>query len=177
MFSEESDATHPEASPAGRFRIDATFINQGKPLTDLFFVVTELRSEAPTLLHHLLNADDPPGQEGATVTIANDALPGGNGQWDRGESVPILFEVGLMERRRFAFTVELYSSAVPTAQGGSTFLGRFVFNYDPAQTPTASRPQIFLPIIQRSGTKPEYAPDGGGQAICWKERCLTAYSQ
>ncbi len=138
-------------------------------------MITQLRSAEPTLLHYLLNADGGPGQESATITIDNATLPGGNGQWDAGEALPVPFAIGLLARRRFTFAVEIYNNQTPTAAAGQgQYLGRFDFVYDPVQTPTATQLQIFLPLIQRMNFKIEQSATGLMQAICQGTLCLVA---
>ncbi|MEZ4678444.1 MAG: LamG-like jellyroll fold domain-containing protein [Caldilineaceae bacterium] len=132
-YNTSPDPRYPEQSVAGLFTVDASFVNNGSSLTDLYFQVTELRSREPEVLHYLLNADTPPGQAGAILTVPNAALPGGD-RWDNGEQLDVSFLIGLMEQRRFAFSVDLYTTGDATvsaaANGGGLFLGRIEFVFD-----------------------------------------------
>jgi len=153
VYNSNPDAGHPEESVAGTFPINAVFTHSGDAeLTDIYFVVTTLRSTDPTVLHYLLNADSPPGQEGATYSLPNGALVGGS--WSNGEQLNVTFEIGLMERQRFAFFIDLYATsgaggnAIAHRSGGA-FLDRFEFVFAPDVVDEEGDMRIFLPFVTR----------------------------
>ncbi len=91
--------------PAGTMTIRATFKNTSStPIDTPFFVVTEL-SEGNVLL----NADGSPSGVGAKLTpdVGADKL------LSPGESFTTEFVVGLHNRRRFRFFVDLWGVPIP----------------------------------------------------------------
>ena len=148
-------------SSGGVFTITADFVNVGSALTDLFFQVTELRSRDIGVEHYLLNATGGPGQAGARYPIANASLPDvslpAEDSWDNGETLPVPFVIGLLERRPFVFLVDVYGKRSDTARTGEgTWLGQFEFRYTPpeiidipTETPDSATNWLFLPLVQR----------------------------
>ncbi len=91
--------------PAGTMTIRATFKNTSStPIDTPFFVVTEL-SEGNVLL----NADGSPSGVGAKLT----ADVGADKLLSPGESFTTEFVVGLHNRRRFRFFVDLWGVPIP----------------------------------------------------------------
>ncbi len=91
--------------PAGTMMIRATFKNTSStPIDTPFFVVTELSEE-----NVLLNADGSPSGVGAKLT----ADVGADKLLSPGESFTAEFLVGLHNRRRFRFFVDLWGQPIP----------------------------------------------------------------
>ncbi|MGQ3685931.1 MAG: choice-of-anchor Q domain-containing protein [Candidatus Loosdrechtia sp.] len=95
--------------PAGTFTITATFTNESStPIQNPFFKVVELTSG-----NLLLNADGGAGGVGATLTPD----VGDDGVLSPGESFTAEFVIGLQERKRFRFFVDILG----VEEAGETF--------------------------------------------------------
>ena len=96
-------ATPCNSTPAGTFTITGTFRNNSAD--DLFDLVFEVKSL--TGGNVLCNADGGPGGVGSTLTVP---LVGGfnDGKLVPGESVDVVFQIGLATRNRFTFLVDAF---------------------------------------------------------------------
>ena len=104
-LTQASDPTAVPGGPAGTMTIRATFKNTSStPIDAPFFVVTEL-SEG----NLLLNADGGPSGAGAQLT----ADVGPDKILSPGESFTTEFVVGLQNRRRFRFFVDVWGLPIP----------------------------------------------------------------
>ncbi len=154
QFNAAPDATYGAQSPAGVYTITATFRNVANPavaLHDVYFKVKEI-DHTGGADNYLLNADGGPGQVGAQLSIANSSLPGGDELWSQNEDLAAQFVIGLDERRRFTFMVDVYGVEAPTVAAAGAgappvYLYSFVFTADPAADTPGQAQRIFLPMV------------------------------
>jgi hypothetical protein len=98
------------------FEIVASFSRSAEPgapgVHDVYFKIVTLHgSGCPCFL---LNADGQPGAVGSVMSIADTALPGGDGVWAPGESLTgMRFRIGLTRRDAITFFVEAYGQPLP----------------------------------------------------------------
>ena len=153
LYQPTPDATFGPQSPAGVFTINATLVNTGTfHLHSIYYQVTRLDNK-----NYLLDTTGGPGGVAARQPVADPLLPGGNQRWDTQESLTAAFRIGLAERRRFGFFVDVYGltdsrlTSAQTATANDIRLGGFYFEYDPndfvGQVPGAR--QNFLPLLFR----------------------------
>jgi hypothetical protein len=106
----EPDAAHPDKSPAGVATLVATWNNTSDQIISDISVVVSILTGG----NWLLNADDEPGQVGATMTIPNDAL-GSDGVLTPGESGSVEFLIGLLSYP-FDFFVQGFGTVEPAIE-------------------------------------------------------------
>ena len=93
-----SGGPQPPDAPVGVYTIRATFENNSTAtLSDMYYQVAKLTGD-----NLLLNADGGPGGEGSILTITDPAALA------PGESMTVVFEIGLASRSRFTFLVDAY---------------------------------------------------------------------
>ena len=151
-YQRNPDASFGNQSPAGVFTINAAFVNTGvRHLHALYYQVKRLDNN-----NYLLDTIGGPGQLGARQPVADMTLPGGNQRWDAHETLTTAFRIGLAERRRFGFFVEVYglvdtdAAGVQSTAANDNLLGSFYFEYDPNDFVTNELgQQIFLPLLFR----------------------------
>ena len=134
------DRRDPRA-PAGVYTIEATFHNVSEAtLYDLYFLVVELTNG-----NLLLNADGGPGGVGSILSVTNpESLA-------PGESVTVVFEIGLQRRKAFDFFVDIYAAVedgVMAAVQSDTSDGLRV---EISEDDLSSQPleELFLPLLGR----------------------------
>lgn len=138
-FSASPDGTYPAQSTDGVLSITpyytlqsgGLFRGEGPTLQDtgsyenIKFVFPLIGPE-PSLLgngpsivilerNFILNADGGPGQNGATISPPNSSLPGGNSQWNPGETLTPQFRIGLMNPNRPRFTLSVNILGTPVS--------------------------------------------------------------
>ena len=100
--------------------------------------------------NQLLNADGTPDGAGAIMTVPTPML-GADGLLSPGESFHIDFVIGLQERSRFQFFVDLYGEidGVSAANRGSLLSVSFDEELSIQDDISSEETRIFLPIVQR----------------------------
>lgn len=134
-------------APAGVYTIRATFTNRGAQAIDgLFFTVTRLTGG-----NQLLNADGAPGGAGATLTVPA-ATPGETFRLHAGDSVTVVFEIGLQERKAFDFLVDAYGTLVGSGLAGAAggdLLAGYHFPVSAESLQASGDHQLYLPLVLR----------------------------
>ncbi len=102
----------------------------------------------------LCNATSGNGGVGSTLTIPNSSLPGGNSQFNPGEDLLPVFQLGLPVRTQYRFFVDLYAVSATAAMTDNAtqegeYLGSFAYTLDASEPLASSATQLFLPLINR----------------------------
>ncbi len=144
------DSIYPTQSPKGVLTAQLKLKNIGNPLRGVYYRVTLL-----TTNNWLLNADGAPGRAGSTLHVPDNALPGGNQQWDQNETLTQNFRIGLLSRFPFLFIVDVYAvkaSGVVTSRDqvdSGELIGSYMIDIDPAVVPTSADNLFYLPLVVR----------------------------